>query len=186
MPCNKQCMWLEQHGLPLGLALLFQPVTVVERLGFQASQTIFWKFLTLIKDKILKSQKITGNPLWLPSSSGDQVKGRGTLTSFLGHARSVNVMKSDMEQVAPLWRREQHDWQEPGVACCPFVPTVVATEDKALAFLQLVVAENYLSQKLQSIHSTCIFWPVLVLAAFPPCFFLFLPCSFTPRWILKD
>ena len=51
------------RGLPLGLALLFQPMAMVQPLGFQASQTVVQKFLAVRKDKILESQKITGDRL---------------------------------------------------------------------------------------------------------------------------
>lgn len=37
---------------------------------------------------------------------------------------------------------EQHDWQQPGVSCCPFGATVMAADSKALALLLLVVAEE--------------------------------------------
>lgn len=58
------------RDLPQGLALLFQPVAMVQPLGFQASRTIVQKFLTVRKDKILESQKITGDqlchsPFWI-------------------------------------------------------------------------------------------------------------------------
>jgi len=51
------------RGLLQGLALLFQPVAMVQPLGFQASQTVIQKFLAVRKDKILETQNITGDQL---------------------------------------------------------------------------------------------------------------------------
>lgn len=52
------------QGLLQGLALLFQPVAMVQPLSVQASQTIVQKFLAVRKDKILESRKITGDQFW--------------------------------------------------------------------------------------------------------------------------
>lgn len=47
-----------------------------------------------------------------------------------------------MEQFAPSWWGEQHDWQWPGAASCPFSATFVATDHRAVSLLQLAVQKT--------------------------------------------
>lgn len=177
------------RGLPQRLALLFQPVAMVQPLGFQPSQTIVQKFLSVRKDKILENQKITGDqlwhsPFWFIFRSPDERERNANW--LFGLCAKCNAMEWDVEQFAPSWWGEQHDWQWPGAASCPFSATFVATDNRAVFYFNLQCRKLFLSQKISFICSTCIFSPVLVLVAFPPCFSLLLPCSFTPRWIPKD
>jgi len=47
-----------------------------------------------------------------------------------------------MEQFALSLLGEQHDWQQPGAASCPFSATFAATDNRAVSLLQLAMQKT--------------------------------------------
>lgn len=148
--------------------------------GAESSRTIVQKFLAVRKENSGEPSGYRRSALTfvlLNLSLGDQIKGREKLMSCLGCTRreiqdnllhlgggSSTIVNGQVKLPAHL------------------VPLLWPQTRELFLYFSLQCRKLFLSQNKLFVSSTCIFSPVLVLVAFPPCFSFLLPCCFTPGW----